>query len=81
MICPHCQSEFEARRADQVYCRQRCRQDHYTATVGDGGLRAAISSVRVLSRGNVSVVLRFKLVDRDNALRLMPGKVVEVVES
>ena len=54
-ICPHCSAEFSPRRADQVYCSAKCRQAHYHATKGDGALRVAITAVRRLKGGGVSV--------------------------
>ena len=58
--CPHCTTEFSPRRADQVYCSAKCRQAHYHATKGDGALRWAITAVRRLTRGQVSVVGQFE---------------------
>jgi len=78
-MCPHCKAEFEPKRADQVYCGKRCRLTHNEERRGDGALRGAVSSVRVLRRGNVSVVLRFLPVDRDNASQLTPGTLVEIL--
>ncbi|MBK6414005.1 hypothetical protein [Sphingopyxis sp.] len=46
-VCPHCQTDFNPRRADQVYCKPKCR----------------------LAPG-----------DADNALRMIPGCVVERVD-
>lgn len=77
--CPHCAAEFAPRRADQVYCTAKCRQAHYHATKGDGALRGAITAVRRLTHGRVSVTLRFQPEQADYALRLEPGRVVEVV--
>ena len=78
-ICPHCTTEFSPRRADQVYCSAKCRQAHYHATKGDGALRGAITAVRRLTGGRVSVTLRFQPDAADYALQLQPGGVVEVV--
>ena len=59
-ICPHCATDFPPRRADQVYCTPKCRIDHYHATKGDGALRGAITAVRRLTHGRVSVTVRFQ---------------------
>lgn len=59
-ICPHCATDFPPRRSDQVYCTPKCRIDHYHATKGDGALRGAITAVRRLTGGRVSVTLRFQ---------------------
>ena len=37
------------------------------------GLRAVVSSVRVMKRGTVSVTLHFDPMDRDAALAIEPG--------
>lgn len=79
--CPHCSDPFEPKRADQVYCRPKCRQAHYQVLLGDGGRRAKVSSVRKMARGGVSIVLRFNALDAHNALRLNVGEVVDVVGS
>jgi len=77
--CPHCAAEFAPRRADQVYCTAKCRLAHYHATKGDGALRGAITAVRRLTGGRVSVTLRFQPEQADYALQPQPGGVVEVV--
>ena len=77
--CPHCAKEFSPKRADQVYCSPKCRIDHYHANKGDGALRGAVTAVRRLAGGRVSVTLRFQPEQADYALRLVPGRVVEVV--
>jgi len=76
--CPQCRREFEPRRPHQVYCRKRCRMAHYAVTRGDGALRGTVRSVKVCSQGDASVTLRFSATDRDNALLVMPGMVVEI---
>ena len=77
--CPHCAADFAPKRADQVYCSAKCRLAHYNATKGDGALRGAITAVRRLTGGRVSVTLRFQPEQADYALRLEPGKVAEVI--
>lgn len=79
MKCRHCERDFSPRRPDQVYCGSKCRQAFNAARRGDGALRAAVSSVRVLRRGDVSVVIRFRPIDRDNALQIAPGQLLEVI--
>jgi len=78
-VCPHCQTFFQPRRPDQVYCKPKCRLAHYQSTKGDGALRGRVSSVRRLRHGEVSVIVRFAPGDADNALRMCPGRIVEVV--
>ena len=78
-ICPHCATDFPPRRADQVYCSPKCRIEHYHATRGDGALRGAITAVRRLKGGGVSVTTRMPPESAQNALRLIPGQSVEVV--
>lgn len=78
-ICPHCATDFPPRRSDQVYCTPKCRIDHYHATKGDGALRGAITAVRRLTHGRVSVTLRFPPESADYALRLQPGQTAEIV--
>lgn len=51
----------------------------HAAVAGDGALRGHVSSVRVLAGGGVSVVVRFKPMDREHAQRLTPQTIVEVV--
>ena len=77
--CPHCAAEFSPRRADQVYCTPKCRIDHYHATKGDGALRGAITAVRRLKGGGVSVTTRLPPESAQIAFRLIPGQTVEVV--
>jgi hypothetical protein len=79
MICPHCQRPFEPGRPHQVFCGPKCRVAHHKATLGDGGLRAPVRTVKVLSSGQVSVTLRFPPQEAKNAFSLRPGMVIEVV--
>ena len=79
MICPHCRTEFAARRTDQVYCCAKCRLARYQSTKGDGALRGRVSSVRRLRHGEVSVIVRFAPGDADKAVQFCPRRVVEVV--
>ena len=75
--CSQCQTPFKPTRPHQVFCSKQCRSDHHNAF--DGGLRGVVSSVRVMRRGSVSVVLRFGIEDRERALKLEPGKLLDVV--
>ena len=79
MICPHCRTEFAARRTDQRYCSAKCRLARYQSTKGDGALRGRVASVRRLTHGEVSVIVRFAPGDADRAVQCIPGRVVEVV--
>lgn len=75
-LCACCGRSFNARRAWHRFCSRTCRMANHEAK-GDT-LRAVVSSVRIMRRGAVSVVIRFGLEDRDRALKLEPGKVVEI---
>lgn len=76
---PACGVSFEPKRADQRYCGAKCRQQFNAMRAGDGALRGAVSRVSLLKGGEVSIVLRFAAMDRENALSVVPGAVVEVV--
>jgi hypothetical protein len=76
---PSCRVSFEPKRADQLYHSTRCRQQFNASRIGDGALRMAVSKVSLLKGGAVSVVLRSLPIDRENALQVTPGMVVEVV--
>lgn len=76
---PSCGVSFEPKRKDQRYCGAKCRQQFNASRIGDGALRGAVSRVSLLKGGEVSIVLRFAAIDRQNALSLAPGAVVEVV--
>lgn len=75
--CQHCQKPFTPMKRWARFCSKSCRIAFHNAC--DGGLRASVSSVRILARGQVSVVLRFALDERDRALQFEPGTVLEVV--
>jgi hypothetical protein len=79
VICPQCHDEFEPRRPHQRYCGKVCRMQHYQQTTGDGALRGVISGVRVLKTGGTSITVQFALPEAQNALKLRPGQVLEVV--
>lgn len=74
---PGCQKPFTPIKPWQRYCSRACRSAAHNAC--DGGMRGMVSSVRVMRRGQVSVVLRFSLDERDRALQIEPGHVLEVV--
>jgi hypothetical protein len=76
---PSCGVSFEPKRKDQRYCGAKCRQQYNAMRVGDGALRGAVSRVSLLKGGEVSIVLRFAAMDRDNALQVEPGRLVEVL--
>lgn len=74
--CVRCGRSFAPVKRWQRFCGRACRQAFHEAE--DGGLRAVVSSVRVMKRGTVSVTLHFDPLDRDAALGIDPGAVVEI---
>lgn len=78
MICAHCPREFQPKRPHQRFCSAKCRAAAHSAHSGDGGLRGVVSRVSLLKGGEVSIVLRFAAIDRENALSCHPGGIVEV---
>lgn len=76
---PACGVLFEPKRPDQRYHNPKCRQQFNAMRTGDGALRGAVSRVSMLKGGEVSVVLRFAAMDRENALQVVPGQLVEVI--
>ena len=77
ILCTHCQKPFTPMKRWARFCSKPCRVAFHNAC--DGGLRGLVSSVRVMRRGQVSVVIRFALDDRDRALQFEPGHILEVV--
>jgi hypothetical protein len=81
--CPQCHCLFLPKRSHQRFCSTKCRAQFHTAKANrpSPGPRAVVSSVRVMRRGTVSVVVvvRFQLDERDAALKLQPGQLVAVV--
>lgn len=77
MICPQCSKEFEPVR-HQRFCTPKCRVTNYAASAGDGALRGAVTSVRKMKRGIVSIVIRFSPLEAVDALKLSPGEIVEL---
>jgi hypothetical protein len=79
-VCDYCLAPFAAtgrQRKRQRFCSSTCRTEFHAQRIGQG-IRGVVSSVRIMRRGSVSVVLRFGLDERDRALKLEPGKVVAV---
>jgi hypothetical protein len=76
MICPECQKDFTPKRPHQRFCSNTCRVNNFAGS--DGGLRGAVSRVSVLKEGAVSVVVRFTPLDRERAMKLTPGELIEV---
>lgn len=75
--CRRCGAEFVPHKPWATFCSKSCRNAWHAAD--DGGLRGVVSSVRVMRRGVVSVVVRFGIEDRDRAVALDPGAVLEVL--
>lgn len=76
--CDFCRDPFVPRRPHQRFCSTACRQGFHAQ--GDHGLRGAVVSNRILRRGKVSMVIQFGIEDREAALAIVPGDVVEVVK-
>lgn len=76
--CLQCTTLFTPRRAHQKFCHTKCRQAFHTA--GDGGLYGKVSRVTLLKSGGVNLTLRFDPIDRENALSLIRGGLVDVRE-
>lgn len=79
-ICayPLCRVRFAPRKPWQRFHSTECRHAfHRTQT--DGGLRGTVKSVRLLKRGEVSITLRFGIEEREEALRMEPGKLAEIL--
>jgi hypothetical protein len=77
VTCPECQRDFTPKRPHQRFCSNACRVNNYAGS--DGGLRGAVTSVRKMKRGVVSVVVRFSPLEANNALKLTPGDLLEVI--
>lgn len=78
--CDYCLQPFAPQgrqRRRMRFCSSTCRTEFHAQRIGHG-IRGVVSSVRIMRRGSVSVVLRFGLDERDRALKLEPGKVVAV---
>ncbi len=82
--CPVCTKDFTPKRAWQRYCSRGCKRAFERAQYIDRAamplahMRGVICSVRTLQRGVVSVVVRFGLDARQDALELMPGHLVAI---
>src|ERR1700692_4066387 len=76
MTCPECQRDFTPKRPHQRFCSNACRVNNHHGS--DGGLRGAVTSVRKMKRGVVSVVVRFTPLEAAAALKLTPGEIVEI---
>lgn len=75
--CGYCFKAFTPRRHWAKWCSSACRNEA-NARKASTGMRGIVSSVRIMRRGSVSVVLRFGLEERERVLKLEPGKVVGV---
>ncbi len=77
MICAECQVEFTPKRPHQRFCSSKCRLENFAN--GDGALRGTVTGVMVVRGGLVSVTVRFPASEAQNALKMVPGAVIEVV--
>jgi hypothetical protein len=73
-----CRAPFKPRKPWQRYCCDAHRREANRLR-GDGALRGVISTMRVLRSGEVSITLRFGLEEREGALQLAPGNVMEIL--
>lgn len=77
--CDYCLSPFAPQgrqRTRQRFCSPACRTQYHAERIGQG-IRGVVSSVRIMRRGSVSVVLRFGLEERERVLKLAPGDIFE----
>lgn len=74
--CGYCLAPFLPRRPWAKFCSTACRNEANARKIGNG-IRGVVSSVRVMKRGSVSVVLRFGLEERERVLKLAPGDIFE----
>lgn len=75
-----CAKPFKKRKRWQRFHSPECRHAFH-ASQGDGAMRGVVKSVRVLKRGEVSVILRFGIEAREDVLKLEPGVLAEVSAS
>lgn len=73
-----CRAPFKPKRPWQRYCCDDHRRE-FNKLKGDGGLRGVVRTTRVLQSGEVSVTLRFGIEEREGALQLAPGRVMEIL--
>jgi hypothetical protein len=78
-LCP-CGVEFVARKPWQRFHAAACRRSFHAVRT-EHGLRAKVSSVKILKCGVVSVVLRFDVEDRGRAQQLTPGAGIQVLST
>lgn len=72
-----CAQPFTPRKHWQLYCSDECRLAQHRLR-HDGGLRGIVRSVKRLKGGRVSITLH--LDDIDAALRVEPGRVMEILD-
>lgn len=73
-----CRTPFKPKRPWQRYCCDDHRREANKLRA-DGGLRGVVKSTRVLKGGGVSVTLHFGIEEREGALQLAPGRVMEIL--
>lgn len=76
--CGYCLQPFTPAKPWAKYCSTACRTGGNARRAAEG-VRARVSSTRVLKGGGVSVVLHFPQAERERALKLEPGKLVGVM--
>lgn len=76
--CRQCPRIFTPARPHQQFCSKQCRQKFHSET--DGSTIGTISRVSLLRSGDLSIVIRVPPIDRENALSLVRGGVVDLRE-
>lgn len=79
-ICayPPCRCGFKPKKPWQRFCKPEHRAAFHELS-GDAGMRGIVRTTRVLKDGSVSVTLHFGIEEREGALQMAPGRVVEVL--
>lgn len=75
VVCP-CSKMFRPKKPWQRFCSASCRQSWDV----EAGTMGRVASVRKLTRGRVSVILRLEGSAADRALNLTPGDDIRVVK-
>lgn len=74
--CVYCGAPFPSKPGKRF-----CKPAHRTAYWKDFGLRGKVSKVSICQGGEISIVLRFGIEERERAQRITPGTVLSVIEA
>jgi len=74
--CAYCGDPFPAKPGKRF-----CKPAHRTAYAREFGLRGKVSKVSICQGGEISIVLRFGIEERERAQRITPSTVLTVVEA